>query len=186
MVGGRIQFWIDRPPVIERSIRLDHTDRLRFLTLLRPRSSASCLLGSPSSLVYYSYSTGTTMTRSLAEKIAVAILGGFLTGFILVLCVGNYFRAKRAMERQKQRRLARLSNGGNGFVDSPRSQQSSNTSGASTARSGTEEGQYLLSSAQEAAASSAARRRNHNEEDPIMATSGQAHQARHPVNILSV
>jgi hypothetical protein len=32
----------------------------------------------------------------------------FLVGFITVLCVGNYFRAKRAQERQRQRRLAKL------------------------------------------------------------------------------
>jgi hypothetical protein len=34
---------------------------------------------------------------------------GFLVGFITVLCIGNYFRAKRAQERQRQRRLAKLS-----------------------------------------------------------------------------
>ena len=46
---------------------------------------------------------------------------GFLTGFVAVLCIGNYYRAKRAMERQRQRRLARLSGvGGNGVImDSP-------------------------------------------------------------------
>lgn len=47
---------------------------------------------------------------------------GFLTGFVAVLCIGNYYRAKRAMERQRQRRLARLSgHAGNGVVglDSP-------------------------------------------------------------------
>lgn len=32
----------------------------------------------------------------------------FLVGFISVLCIGNYFRAKRAQERQRQRRLAKL------------------------------------------------------------------------------
>lgn len=32
----------------------------------------------------------------------------FLVGFITVLCVGNYFRAKRAQERQRQRRLTKL------------------------------------------------------------------------------
>jgi hypothetical protein len=31
----------------------------------------------------------------------------FLIGFITVLCIGNYFRAKRAQERQKQRRDAK-------------------------------------------------------------------------------
>jgi hypothetical protein len=32
----------------------------------------------------------------------------FLVGFITVLCIGNYFRAKRAQERQLQRRLAKI------------------------------------------------------------------------------
>lgn len=31
-----------------------------------------------------------------------------MVGFITVLCIGNYFRAKRAQERQRQRRLAKL------------------------------------------------------------------------------
>jgi hypothetical protein len=35
---------------------------------------------------------------------------GFLVGFITVLCIGNYFRAKRAQERQRQRRLTKLAN----------------------------------------------------------------------------
>ena len=34
-------------------------------------------------------------------------------GFITVLCIGNYFRAKRAQERQRQRRLAKLAAFGN-------------------------------------------------------------------------
>jgi len=34
---------------------------------------------------------------------------GFMVGFVGVLCMGNYFRAKRAMERQRQRRMARQS-----------------------------------------------------------------------------
>lgn len=45
---------------------------------------------------------------------------GFLTGFVAVLCIGNYFRAKRAQERQRQQRLARLA-GSSGLIDSPRS-----------------------------------------------------------------
>ena len=51
----------------------------------------------------------------------------FLIGFVAVLCIGNYYRAKQAMERQKHKRLARLSgHRGNGVVgiDSPRSDQS--------------------------------------------------------------
>ena len=54
--------------------------------------------------------------RSLNETLIAAVFGGFLTGFIFVLCIGNYYRAKRAMERQKQRRLARLSRA-NGSID---------------------------------------------------------------------
>ena len=34
-------------------------------------------------------------------------------GFITVLCIGNYFRAKRAQERQRQRRQAKLATSGN-------------------------------------------------------------------------
>lgn len=33
------------------------------------------------------------------------IFAGFLAGFILYLCVGNFQRAKRAMERQRKRRM---------------------------------------------------------------------------------
>jgi hypothetical protein len=53
---------------------------------------------------------------------------GFLTGFVAVLCIGNYYRAIRAMERQKQKRIARLSgHAGNGIVgaESPGSTASS-------------------------------------------------------------
>ena len=46
-------------------------------------------------------------SSSFAYEKAV-IFVGFLVGFISVLCIGNYYRAKRAMERQRQRRLARL------------------------------------------------------------------------------
>jgi hypothetical protein len=35
-------------------------------------------------------------------------------GFITVLCIGNYFRAKRAQERQRQRRMAKLQAAGGG------------------------------------------------------------------------
>jgi hypothetical protein len=40
----------------------------------------------------------------------------FLVGFIAVLCIGNYFRAKRAQERQRQRRLAKLAGTSNASV----------------------------------------------------------------------
>mmetsp|Transcript_20484 Transcript_20484/g.26493 ORF Transcript_20484/g.26493 Transcript_20484/m.26493 type:complete len:106 (-) Transcript_20484:115-432(-) len=45
--------------------------------------------------------------RSLFEVIVAMIFVAFLVGFITVLCIGNYFRAKRAQERQRQRRLAK-------------------------------------------------------------------------------
>eukprot|EP00934_Nitzschia_sp_Nitz4_P009003 Nitzschia sp. Nitz4//scaffold56_size114212//40843//41213//NITZ4_003942-RA/size114212-processed-gene-0.60-mRNA-1//-1//CDS//3329554682//8993//frame0 len=46
--------------------------------------------------------------RTLVERVFVACFFVFLVGFITVLCVGNYCRAKRAQERQRQRRLAKL------------------------------------------------------------------------------
>mmetsp|Transcript_30939 Transcript_30939/g.43925 ORF Transcript_30939/g.43925 Transcript_30939/m.43925 type:complete len:121 (+) Transcript_30939:112-474(+) len=46
--------------------------------------------------------------RSIGEVILAVTFVGFLAGFTLVLCLGNYYRAKKAMERQRQRRLARL------------------------------------------------------------------------------
>lgn len=76
--------------------------------------------------------------RTLVEVIFAAIFIGFLTGFVAVLCIGNYFRGKRAVERQRQRRLAHLAAGHS--IDSPRSNYSS--SGASSTNGG--EQQMLL------------------------------------------
>lgn len=39
--------------------------------------------------------------RSLGEVILAVTIVGFVTGFVMVLCIGNYFRAKRAAERQR-------------------------------------------------------------------------------------
>ena len=36
----------------------------------------------------------------------------FLVGFITILCIGNYFRAKREQERQRQGRMAKLAASG--------------------------------------------------------------------------
>lgn len=75
--------------------------------------------------------------RSLAEVLIAVVFVCFLLGFVTVLCIGNYYRAKRAMERQRQRRLARLAgNAGNGIVglgvtESPKS----TISGASSTNS---------------------------------------------------
>mmetsp|Transcript_7814 Transcript_7814/g.10455 ORF Transcript_7814/g.10455 Transcript_7814/m.10455 type:complete len:182 (-) Transcript_7814:611-1156(-) len=82
--------------------------------------------------------------RSIFEVTLAATFLGFITGFVAVLCIGNYFRAKRAMERQKQRRLANIAarngNGQGGIPDSPRSQYS----GSSSQYSDRNEQQQLL------------------------------------------
>ena len=73
--------------------------------------------------------------RSLTEVLIAVVFVCFFVGFVAVLCIGNYYRARRAMERQRQRRLARLSgNAGNGVVGSTESPKST-TSGASSAHS---------------------------------------------------
>mmetsp|Transcript_12894 Transcript_12894/g.18409 ORF Transcript_12894/g.18409 Transcript_12894/m.18409 type:complete len:100 (+) Transcript_12894:184-483(+) len=64
--------------------------------------------------------------RSIFEVILAICFVGFLVGFITVLCIGNYFRAKRAQERQRQRRLAKLSNAVHNGGRSPRTNTSAN------------------------------------------------------------
>ncbi|KAL7531624.1 hypothetical protein ACHAWF_003852 [Thalassiosira exigua] len=92
--------------------------------------------------------------RSSNEFMAAIIFAGFLAGFIFYLCVGNYQRAKRAMDRQRKRRLEleeekralafspvsggggsiggssrrRINFNGNGAFDSPRSGYSGSSS----------------------------------------------------------
>jgi hypothetical protein len=89
----------------------------------------------------------------------------FLIGFVAVLCLGNYYRAKKAMERQKQRRLARLSgNAGNGVVGLENSSPlSSNHSTASTQFN--EEQQNLLMGNWTNTGSGPARRRQAGDDD---------------------
>jgi hypothetical protein len=69
--------------------------------------------------------------RSLWELIFATFLVAFLVGFVCVLCIGNYFRAKRAMERQRELRRRRASsatnNNGSNTTDSPRSLASEST-----------------------------------------------------------
>jgi hypothetical protein len=65
--------------------------------------------------------------RSLTEVLIAVTLLCFVLGFVAVLCIGNFYRARRAMERQRQRRLAQLSShGGNGVIgaESPKSTNS--------------------------------------------------------------
>jgi type II secretory pathway pseudopilin PulG len=80
--------------------------------------------------------------RTLTEVIVAVTFVGFLTGFVAVLCIGNYFRAKRAQERQRQQRLARLA-GGSGLFDSPRSHYSGSSSDQKSSEAS--EQQHLLS-----------------------------------------
>lgn len=89
--------------------------------------------------------------RSLTEVLIVVVCVCFLLGFVAVLCIGNYYRAKMAMERQKQRRLARLSGqsgaiGVTGFDEETNSPQSI-ISGSSSTHSGGEQGNPLLGGA---------------------------------------
>ena len=67
--------------------------------------------------------------RPTIEIIVAVTFVGFLTGFVVVLCIGNYFRAKRAQERQRQRRMEK-ENGGYHYYspDSPRSEYSAASS----------------------------------------------------------
>jgi type II secretory pathway pseudopilin PulG len=114
--------------------------------------------------------------RTITEVMVAVLIVGFLVGFVSVLCIGNYFRAKRAMERQKQRRLARLSsNGGQGIIDSPRSHQSSATSGGGSVN---DEQQYLLSRAPDPT-----RRRNKADETGDLLLMDEN---RHTANLMSV
>mmetsp|Transcript_11388 Transcript_11388/g.24043 ORF Transcript_11388/g.24043 Transcript_11388/m.24043 type:complete len:115 (-) Transcript_11388:304-648(-) len=83
--------------------------------------------------------------RSLTEVLIAVVFVCFIVGFVTVLCIGNYYRAKRAMERQRQRRLARLSgNAGNGVVGLGNTESPKSTvSGASSANS-TEQTRNLM------------------------------------------
>jgi len=72
--------------------------------------------------------------RTIIEVVVAAALVGFTVGFVAVLCIGNFFRARRAADRQRQQRLSKLG----GYVDSPLSPYSK-ASGSSS-----EEHQYPL------------------------------------------
>jgi len=69
--------------------------------------------------------------RSLGELMVAVAFAGFLIGFVAVLCVGNFLRAKRAMERQRSRRLEKQGEGknlNNNIMGSPYSSQSGSAS----------------------------------------------------------
>mmetsp|Transcript_2939 Transcript_2939/g.4775 ORF Transcript_2939/g.4775 Transcript_2939/m.4775 type:complete len:85 (-) Transcript_2939:236-490(-) len=57
--------------------------------------------------------------RSIVEVVLAICFTAFLVGFITVLCIGNYFRAKRAQDRQRQRRLAKLTENNDGYAGDP-------------------------------------------------------------------
>lgn len=85
---------------------------------------------------------------------------GFLTGFVAVLCIGNYFRAKRAQERQRQQRLAKLA-GSSGLYDSPRSHYSGSTSSGQHSHASSEQ-QHLLAPRTQSRGLDTSRRRQPN------------------------
>mmetsp|Transcript_37152 Transcript_37152/g.54655 ORF Transcript_37152/g.54655 Transcript_37152/m.54655 type:complete len:158 (-) Transcript_37152:489-962(-) len=81
--------------------------------------------------------------RSIVELILAVTFASFLIGFIAVLCIGNYFRAKKAMERQRQRRLERLGLGGNASTSSYNSRTTDNGSRESGSYESGDSGQFL-------------------------------------------
>jgi hypothetical protein len=110
--------------------------------------------------------------RPLAEILIAVTFVCFLIGFVAVLCIGNYYRALRAMERQRQKRLARLS-GQHGVIgtESPKS----TISGASSTHS--DEQRHLLGgfgSVQPQQQSGTSRRRNFEEPDLLSRANIQA------------
>ena len=58
------------------------------------------------SLVLYLTECAYCWINFLTQPQAICFVS-FLIGFITVLCIGNYFRAKRAQERQRQRRMTK-------------------------------------------------------------------------------
>lgn len=123
--------------------------------------------------------------RSIIEVLIATIFVCFLTGFVAVLCIGNYYRAKKAMERHRQRRLARLSHGTGGDVggmtvdnignSSPGSNYSATTSGESVV---IDERKPLLAHPAELP-----RRRNNNISDDLLLFTNNDDQHRKPTII---
>ena len=129
--------------------------------------------------------TNASHGRSIVEVLIATIFVCFLTGFVAVLCIGNYYRANKAMERHRQRRLARLSHGAGGNVDStvedkaghssPGSNYSVTTSGESMV---VDERRPLLAQPPELP-----RRRNNNVNDDLLLFTSNDEQQRHPTII---
>jgi hypothetical protein len=138
-------------------------------------------------LYYLDIMTNASHGRSIVEVLIATIFVCFLTGFVAVLCIGNYYRAKKAMERHRQRRLARLSHGAGGNVEgmvgnkaghgSPGSNYSNTTSGESLA---IDERKPLLSNPAELP-----RRRNNNINDDLLLFTNNGDEHRQP-NIIRV
>lgn len=101
----------------------------------------------------------------LYSTIKAVIFVGFLTGFVLVLCIGNYYRAKLAMERQKQRRLARLAGRtGSGILGAEHEDLTTTTPPRSLTSTGSStEEEYFTSTAK-----TATKLRNSNEKEFLL------------------
>ena len=122
--------------------------------------------------------TNASRGRSIVEVLIATIFVCFLTGFVAVLCIGNYYRAKKAMERHRQRRLARLSHGAGGNVQSMVGDKASHISPGSTysGESGVvDERKPLL-----AHPSELPRRRNNNINDDLLLFTNNDEQQRQP------
>ena len=116
----------------------------------------------------------------MTEVIVAVTFVGFLTGFVAVLCIGNYYRAKRAMERQKQKRIARLSgNAGNGIIGAE-----SPGGGSSASSNISDEQQRLLGNNNTKMNSgTAARRRNDHSENLLLDLNSEPRVTPHVTNI---
>lgn len=119
LLGTRLVIWLRCFELVPFQNRVHRQYRLRYGLLQ--------FFKSPTGESRWSTMTYSARGRPLWEVITAVVFVGFLTGFVAVLCIGNYYRAKRVMERQRLRRLSRQSGG---VSDSPRSLHSSATTSA--------------------------------------------------------
>jgi hypothetical protein len=96
------------------------------------------------------------MLYVVCQNKQATIFVGFMVGFVCFLCIGNYKRALRALERQRQRRLSRPGGGAGVGAESPKSSSTSGSTDTDTER------QHLL------APSSSRRRQVDNNNNDMM------------------